>query len=108
MGALGDGRKQWVSTSPGAQAGDDGLVGGRRLVDVQHERQAGLLGHQQRHVERGDAGRAAGDPADADLDADDQVLVGEGHFDRVAGGHEADVVAFAHHDAMAEGEDAGK
>ena len=87
---------------------DDGLVGRRRLVDMHHHRQAGFVRDLERDIERRDAARSAGVAADADLDADDHVAVGVRHLDRLARGHQADVVAFADHDALRKGEDAGE
>jgi len=54
-GALGNGLKQWVSTSPGRRRDSTSLAGGRRMIEMRHDRKAGLLGDLDRHVERCDA-----------------------------------------------------
>ena len=91
-----------------AQALDDLLIGGRRLVDMGHQRQAGLVRDLQRDIERGDTSRPAGRAADAHLDADDHVAVGIRDLDRIPRRQEPHIVALAHHDVAGEAVDAGE
>jgi len=42
------------------------------MIEMRHDRKAGLLGDLDRHVERCDAVCPAGHPADAHLHADDR------------------------------------
>ena len=81
---------------------------GRRMIDVRHQRQAQLLGDLQRHVQRRDAGGAAGAAADAHLDADDQVRILARDAHALVQVEEQQVRRFADHHGAAEGEDAGK
>ena len=92
----------------GTQPRDHLLVGGRRLVDVHHHRQAGFVGDLLGDVERNDSRRPARHPPYADLDADDEVAVGFDHLDAVARSEQPDVVAFSHHDPLREGVDPGE
>ena len=75
---------------------------------MRHQRHAEPVRRLDRDVDRGDAARPAGDPADPHLDADDDVamLAGAGH--RLARVAQADIAAFADHDVAREAEDAGE
>jgi hypothetical protein len=91
-----------------AQARQHLLAGGRRVIEMRHDRQAGFLGDLDRHVERRDAVCAASHPADAHLHADDQVAVLVDHTHALGGIEQPDIHAFPHHDRLAEGKDAGE
>ena len=93
---------------PRTQPRDDLLVGRRRLVDVHHHRQAGLVGDLFGDVQRHDSRRPARRPPNADLDADDEVAVGLDHVDAVPRSEQPDVVSLSHHDALREGVDPGE
>ena len=84
----------------GTQPRDDLLVGWRRLVDVHHHRQAGLVGDLFGDVQRHDSRCSARRPPNADLDADDEVAVGLDHVDAVPRGEQPNVVSLSHHDAL--------
>ena len=59
----------------GPELGQHVFIGGRRLVDMRHERDARFLGRLQGHIERCDALVARGMAADPDLDADDMLRI---------------------------------
>ena len=90
-----------------AQHGDHFFVGGGWFVDVGHQRQAGLLRHLQRDVQRGNTLVARGMAPDAHLDADDHVAVGVSHLSGGHRVHQADVLALAHHHGVGEAIDSG-
>ena len=81
---------------------------GRRVIEMRHDRKAGFLGDLDRHVERCNAVRAAGDPADAHLHADDQIAVLVDHAHALGRIEQPDIDALPDHDRLAEGKDAGE
>jgi hypothetical protein len=69
---------------------------------MRHERHAGGIRHLKGDVERRHARGARRVAADANLDADDHVLVGERHLDRLARRHHPHLLALAHHHVFLE------
>ena len=107
-GRVGEGAEAMGEDVAGAQLLDHLLIGGRRVVEMAHQRHADLLGHLQRHVEGGYALIPGGIAPDAHLDADDQVAVGGGDLRAFRRRHQADVLALAHHNGLREAVDAGE
>lgn len=81
-------------------------VARRRLVDVAHDRQPGLLRRFDRVVQRHDAVGAAGVEADAHLDAADHVRVVPRDAHAGCRVHQPQVLAFPDHDGRGERKDA--
>ena len=78
------------------------------MVDMRHQRQAGLVSDLERDVERCDARRARGVLADAHLDAGDDVAVGVHDGDRLGRRDQPHLLALADPDLRREAEDAGE
>ena len=105
---IGEGAEAVGEDVTRAQAAHHLVARGRRRIEMRHHRQAGLLGDVERDVERHDARVAAGRLADANLDAQHQVLVLACHAHRLARVEQPHVGALAHHHGLGEGEDAGE
>lgn len=91
-----------------AQARQHFRAPGRRLVDMRHQRQAGLVGGLQRKIDRRYAAAAAGMLAGTDLDADDDVGVLTHRRDHLARFAQPEIAALADRHLLREAEDAGK
>ncbi len=81
---------------------------GRRFVDMRHHRQAGPVGGFHGQLQGRDAAGATGNAAGTHLHADDHVLVLERAGDRLARVAQAQVCAFADHQAVGKPENAGE
>ncbi len=71
---------------------------------MNHHRHARLFGHLQRIFKGNHAVDSRRPAPEPDLDPDNQVPVGHGNLDRRFRIHQAQLFAFAHHDAVGKAE----
>ena len=75
---------------------------------MRHDWKASFLGDLDRHIERCDAVRSAGHPADAHFDAYDQIAVLADDAHALGRIEQPDIHALPDHHRLAEGKDAGE
>ncbi len=107
-GAVGEGAEAVGQHVARAHFVNNGVVGWRGVVKVDHERHADFLGNEEGCVERRDALGARGSHANADLDANDEIAILVRDAGCISWRHHADVLALADHDGGGEGVDARK